>query len=253
MMDFFPPRLLLAVTVAILLAPAAATAADSRWSIDFEGGVAVSGYNDVRIPGNTGTLFSLSQELDSDPAFFWRARLTRSLGQRHHLSLLVAPLRLESAGRIDRSISFNGEKFDANTPLDAGYRFDSYRLTYIYDLHRSDRIRLGIGFTGKIRDAAITLSGGGNSAEKSNTGFVPLLHLVFHWQFSKRTGLLVEGDGLAAPQGRAEDFLLAFTADLSPRLGFKAGYRLLEGGADNDEVYTFTLVHYASAGIVFRL
>jgi hypothetical protein len=25
-----------------------------------------------------------------------------------------------------------------------------------------------------------------------------------------------------------------------------------EGGADNDEVYTFALVHYVAAGVVFR-
>jgi hypothetical protein len=31
-----------------------------------------------------------------------------------------------------------------------------------------------------------------------------------------------------------------------------AGYRFLEGGADNDEVYTFALVHYLAAGVVVR-
>jgi hypothetical protein len=33
----------------------------------------------------------------------------------------------------------------------------------------------------------------------------------------------------------------------------KAGYRLLEGGADNDEVYNFTLVNYATIGLIARL
>ena len=35
-------------------------------------------------------------------------------------------------------------------------------------------------------------------------------------------------------------------------LSFKAGYRLLEGGADNDEVYTFAAVHYVAVGAVLR-
>ena len=30
------------------------------------------------------------------------------------------------------------------------------------------------------------------------------------------------------------------------------GYRFLEGGADNDEVYVFALVHYVAAGVVVR-
>jgi hypothetical protein len=28
------------------------------------------------------------------------------------------------------------------------------------------------------------------------------------------------------------------------------GYRFVEGGADNDEVYNFALINYASAGVV---
>jgi hypothetical protein len=61
--------------------------------------------------------------------------------------------------------------------------------------------------------------------------------------------LLLDGDALAAPQGRAEDVALAIWADLSKSLRLRAGYRLLEGGADNDKVYTFALVNYAFAGL----
>ena len=68
------------------------------------------------------------------------------------------------------------------------------------------------------------------------------------WQFTQRYGILVEGDALAAKQGRAEDALVALTCKISDNLGFKAGYRILEGGADNDEVYSFALFHYASLG-----
>ena len=39
---------------------------------------------------------------------------------------------------------------------------------------------------------------------------------------------------------------------VSPKVAVKAGYRLLEGGADVDEVYTFTAVHYASIGAIVR-
>ena len=50
------------------------------------------------------------------------------------------------------------------------------------------------------------------------------------------------GDALAAPQGRAEDVLAALTYGKSDKFRIKIGYRILEGGADNDEVYTFSLV-----------
>jgi len=45
-----------------------------RWRIDFETGAAVSGYNDVRIPGDTGTKFSLTDDLSSTAFVLWRLR-----------------------------------------------------------------------------------------------------------------------------------------------------------------------------------
>jgi len=56
-------------------------------------------------------------------------------------------------------------------------------------------------------------------------------------------GLLIEGDALAAKQGRAEDVLIAATYEFSDHFVSRAGYRMLEGGADNDEVYNFGLFH----------
>jgi len=103
--------------------------------------------------------------------------------------------------------------------------------------------------TGKIRDAAITVSWSGTTAEKTNIGFVPLLHFSLRWLPEGAAGLLVEADALAAPQGRAEDALVALLYRLGQRRFIYAGYRILEGGADNDEVYNFALVHYAAVGV----
>lgn len=56
---------------------------------------------------------------------------------------------------------------------------------------------------------------------------------------------------MAARQGRAEDAQIALTYNLAKGVRFRAGYRILEGGADNSEVYNFALFHYASAGLTF--
>lgn len=225
--------------------------ARSQWSLDFETGVAINGYNDVQIPGDTGTRFSLSRELDSDPALFWRFRIAREFGERHNLSLLVAPLRLKSSGQIGRDISFTGVNFPAGDRLSARYRFDSYRLTYRYRVYNREKISAGLGLTAKIRDAEISLSDSSRRASKTNTGFVPLLSFILEWQFHNDLGLILEGDALAAPQGRAEDLLLAIYGNINNNMRIKAGYRMLEGGADNDEVYNFTMVNYLAAGIIW--
>jgi hypothetical protein len=228
----------------------AGPAAFAEWSVDVETGAVFSGYNDVQIPKETGTRFSLSEDLKIDPDFFFRARLTYSFKDRHHFSALAAPLRLEAEGQVDRSIKFNEVEFASNIPLKAKYRFDSYRLTYRYDVHRQERLKVGIGFTAKIRDASISLEDADKKTEKKNTGFVPLLNFKLDWTLADRLGLLLEGDALAAPQGRAEDVLLAMRYKLNKKATLKLGYRLLEGGADVDEVYNFTLVNYVTVGSI---
>lgn len=220
----------------------------ANWSVDIESGMAFSGYNDVRIPGNTGTDISLSKDLEAESTNFVRLRFSIELSERSKLSFLVAPLQFESSGTVDRDIDFNGVRFGAGIPLNSIYRFDSYRVTYQYAWLSKKHIRAGIGFTGKIRDASISFYNGSVSSEKSNTGFVPLVNFVFDWHFTSRTGLILAGDALAAPQGRAEDVLFAFYSNTSNQVRLHLGYRVLEGGADNDEVYTFALVHYLSVG-----
>lgn len=217
--------------------------------IDLESGLVFTGYNDVRIPGDEGTLFSLKNDLIPETAFFYRIRLNYTIKSRHTLSLLYAPLETKSQGSVTNDILFEGVVFPANNELEGTYKFNSYRLTYRYDIVQKPRFEFGLGLTVKIRDAKIALSSPGLYSEKTNVGFVPIINFMLLWKMNEKFGLLLDGDALAAPQGRAEDVLLAATYKLSDIFGVRAGYRILEGGADNDEVYGFALFHYASLGL----
>jgi len=219
--------------------------------IDLESGVVFTGYNDVRIPGDKGTFFSLKDDLIPKTEFFYRIRLNYTIKSRHTFSLLYAPLETKSEGSVTNDIFFEGVVFPANTDLTGTYKFNSYRLTYRYDIVLKPKFEFGLGFTGKIRDAQIALSSPGLQSEKTNVGFVPIINFRLLWKVNDKFGLLLEGDALAAPQGRAEDVLIAATYNLSDNFRIRAGYRILEGGADNAEVYNFALFHYASVGISY--
>ncbi len=205
-------------------------------AVELESGALFSGYNDVKIPGDTGTKFSLSKDLEAEVTPFVRARLDYTFNSRHTLSLLYAPLTIKSSGQVGKYINFAGSLFPANEPVDALYRFNSYRLTYRYRIYHSEKMDFGLGFTGKIRDAEIRLSNARLESKKDNVGFVPILNFYFYRKIQNRLGFLFEGDALAAPQGRAEDVFAGLNYHLSDRMSLKAGYRILEGGADNDEV-----------------
>ena len=109
-----------------------------------------------------------------------------------------------------------------------------------------------MGFTAKIRDAEISLKNNEIEAEKKNVGFVPIVNFRLNWKIKEQLSIILEGDALAAPQGRAEDIALSIYHQFKNKLGLRIGYRLLEGGADNDKVYTFSLFHYAALGLSYK-
>lgn len=220
--------------------------------LDIESGAVFSGYNDVQIPRETGTRISLYNQLKTDPSIFFRLRFTHTINNRHNISVLYAPLTLHGWGIVSDSVTFEGFTFPADTQLQSIYTFNSYRLTYRYDLVQNEKIDFGLGFTAKIRDAAITIKSVDTSATKTNIGFVPIINFNFEWKPTNSLSLVLNGDALAAPQGRAEDVMLGLQYSLNPNVDIKAGYRILEGGADVAEVYNFALFNYALLGLIIK-
>jgi hypothetical protein len=233
--------------LAILLA-APATARAITIGAAVEAGVVWQGYNDVRIPGDTGSRFSLVNDLTPSTGPVFRVSVGATLSERHSLRLTWAPVRLSSRGTLGEDVRFAGETFPAGSQVQAGYRFDSYRLTYRYGIVRTERLDLDLGATAFVRDAGISIQGA-RYAEKTNVGFVPLLSFRLAWAFAPPVSLAVDGDAIAGGPGRAEDVLVALDVKVRPGVSVRAGYRFIEGGADTDEVYNFALVNQVVAGL----
>jgi hypothetical protein len=221
----------------------------ARPETDIESGVVFATRNDARIPGNGGSNLSLVDDLQTSPAPFFRLRVGYRLRQRHVITALYAPLQVNARGTLDRDVSFMGATYPAGTPLLAVYRFNSYRLTYRYSFIWRDNLEVAAGFTGKIRDAETSLYGV-EARRKTNVGFVPLVNVHVAWRpRGGAFGVLFDADALAAPQGRAEDVLVAATWRARDDLELRVGYRTVEGGADNAQVYSFAWFHYVVAGL----
>jgi hypothetical protein len=172
-------------------------------------------------------------------------------GERHEWRVLVAPLSVSGTDTLDRPVSFAGTNFSAGLATEASYRFDSYRLTYRYVVHDGERWDWCVGLTGKVRDAEIELEQAGANAKKTDTGFVPLLHFVGDYALDDDWRISLDVDGAWAPQGRALDAALKLYWRFSERAELGFGYRTVEGGADNDEVYTFAWINEAVLSLRF--
>ncbi|MDD4310817.1 MAG: hypothetical protein PHO32_10580, partial [Candidatus Cloacimonetes bacterium] len=218
------------ITLMILSATMLNALPDIR--IEVETGMAIPGYNDVRIP-NVGrnTMFSLKDDLDISPVLHTRLSLHYYLTSHHQLSLMASPLTLKPEGRLKQDVVFQEVTFLENTPTKAIYRFDSYRFQYRYNFSKEFFGIRAVGASVKLRDAEISLDNGIRKESKTNTGFVPLLSLNAGHRISEKVDLILEAEGLASPYGRAEDVFLGATYQVKDKLIVKSGYRLLEGGS----------------------
>lgn len=241
----------MAVVIASLVAPPPAAQA-SGIEVDVEGVAAWQGRNVVQSPNDaTATRFSLKSLTGSGPAWSGRLQVSGRIGERQEWRVLVAPLSVSGTGASAAPIRFEGATF-APGQVSADYRFDSWRATWRWRWIDRDDLVVKVGATAKIRDASIRLRQGAVSARKANTGFVPLLHGAFERRLGD--GWAVEGDvdALAGGPGYAVDAGLRVSRDLSPGWRVTGGVRWLDGGADNDEVYSFATFTSVTLGVAWR-
>ena len=258
----FVPAILLSLVVPAVPAAgqmpegsgAPAGLAPPRLVVELEAGPAWQSYNDVEIPNDgTATRFSLYGLAGAGPWPAGRLYVTWNITDRHGLRLMAAPFSLAETGTPGRAIAFAGATFDAGSPTRATYTFNSYRLSYRYRVHAGSATTAWAGFTAKLRDAVIRLEQAGTRSEKTDLGFVPLLHLAGEWRFAPRWAAALDVDALAGGPGRAEDLALEVGYDLTDRWTVRGGYRMVEGGADVDEVYTFAWLHYATLSLLLSI
>ena len=103
----------------------------------------------------------------------------------HGVSLLYAPLEIESIGSIEKDVFYNGTTFAAGTPLTGIYKFNSYRLSYRYHVLQKPNLVVALGASAKIRDANIVLASEDTKVERTSLGIVPLPHFFVWWAFAK--------------------------------------------------------------------
>lgn len=205
-----------------------------------------SSRNTVRIPNEGGTRFDLRDIAGSAPEAYGRLALTWQFADRHALRLTAAPLELSGEDALEGDVVFEDSTLLAGQQTRGTYQFSNYRLTYRYSFAPGDHWSWGIGGTLFVRDAAITLRQGNLSATNDDVGLVPLLHVRGERRLGPRTALVFDVDGAVAPQGRAIDATLRVERAFGDNLKVGLGYRGLEGGADNDDVYNFAWLHYAA-------
>lgn len=236
------------ISIRILLVTIAACSAYTQageFDLQLEGGPVWFSQNEVRIPGAGGTTFDMLDLTGDGPDPYIRFHATYGFNRRHALRLTIAPLETTGTGNLDKPVTFRNDVFSAGVPTKGSYQFNTYRLTYRWMFNEGKRWRWGVGAAALIRDAEITLEQDSRRQTKDDLGLVPLLHFFGACEVNAQVSLLVDIEGAWSPMGRAIDAAFQTQYEFDSGWYASAGYRTLEGGADNDEVYTFAWLHYA--------
>jgi hypothetical protein len=220
------------------------TFAKASFDLILEAGSVWQHRNDTQIPSIGGTRLALD-ELDDGPFAHYRVEGIMRLNKNHAVRGLYAPLDIKVTGRPTRAIIFDGKTFNDTEDLTVNYRFNSYRLTYFYGFLGFGEDQINLGITLKIRDAETKFSQGATVESYSNVGFVPLFYFEYQKSLSSSWLFNFNVDAATASQGRAVDAALKLRRKFYDSSSFGFGFRTLEGGANNDKVYTFSWFNYA--------
>ena len=100
-------------------------------------------------------------------------------------------------------------------------------------------------------NATLELRQAGRAASDRNVGFVPLLSASVEYAIAPHWTALIDFDRLVSTQARALDAAAKTRYDLNDAWYVTAGYRVFEGGVDNER-YAFGWYSFALASLGVR-
>lgn len=231
---------IVAATASLILAQPVFSQTE-RFSIELELASSWQAKNDIQIPNDSsGTRFS-ARDIVGNGA--WRSARLNALynfDNKHALRVVLAPFSFTETGLSDIPLRYENQSFQANQPLQTDYRFNSWRVGYRYHFLERENFDMWLGVSAKIRDAEISLRQQNLRATNDDVGFVPLLYFATEYRWNSKWSVFADVDGLAGGPGRAFDIGVKLNYEVNDDWKFGIGYRTLEGGVDNEDVYNFT-------------
>jgi len=203
-------------------------------SLHLDLGQTATNFNRFSIPNDDGNRITTPTE-----GSLSSSRLTGfiDLANNNQIYFLYAPLAVSYDFDANKNFRFNKTDFTNSEDITVNYKFNSYRLGYLWQWKYST-FRYWLGLVAKIRDAKIEVSQGTQTDSFDNVGFVPLASLGFEWALTNSIGLFHHTDALTASQGSAYDSQLELKFKMG-NCSVSLGKRILGGGANNERVYNF--------------
>jgi len=177
--------------------------------------------------GQDGTDFNYITQGGQDILFpFERFQAGIILSDTHTVRMLYQPLTIKTTVPFNSDVTIDGTLFEAGTAMDLTYGFPFWRVSYLYDFIKSDRLEAAVGGALQIRNASIIFEAMDGSAVtvSQNIGPVPAVILRGRYDFNSGFFASLDATGLYASSaiinGASFDFEGSIL-DASLRTGYK--------------------------------
>ena len=211
---------------------------DGFW-LDLETGPLLIARNDAQYGPNDGTFFTagdLMQNRNLLPS--QRVVAEARFWDTESLIFLYAPLDLTTRVVLPKDITFQDTAFARGTVVDARYKFEGWRLSWLHRVAGTWEDGFEVGVTNQIRNAIVSFSDvqGLKYDDEQDIGWVPAIKVRWRKPLPQGMSFVWEADasstlGLLPVKGGLLDTAATLFIPLQRKLDTFFRVRLVNGGA----------------------
>ena len=187
--------------------------------------------------GIPGTEIDFVSDLGIVQKKFGEIRLIGKAGRKHKFSFNYIPIKYEAATQIQRTLVFNGIRFNVNVPVSSELDWNAYRFGYEWDFVSNRRGFVGVLLEAKYTDVTATLTSPVASEFAHAEAPIPAIGGIGRVYFAPGVSFTGEMSGFKLPDiddGRSRGHYLDYdfygTVNFTNNVGAQFGYRSLDIG-----------------------
>ena len=186
--------------------------------------------------GILGSQIDFVEDLDLEKKTFKQLKVVLRPGTKHKFRFEYTPMTWEVESTLQRSIVFNGQRFDIALPVDTSLKWKAYRFGYEWDFVYRDRGFFGLLLDVKYTDIEATLSNALVGSEFVHAKApIPAIGVIGRAYPAPNISITGEFSAFKLPgsvdddyRGNYFDFDLYGTVNFSDNFGAQLGYRSLD-------------------------
>jgi hypothetical protein len=185
--------------------------------------------------GIIGSRIDFVEDFGIDNKTFRQLKVVLRPGRKHKLRFEYTPINYSQEARLNRTIIFNGQRYDVSLPVLAELKWNAMRFGYEWDFIYRDRGFFGLLLEAKYTDVEASLQNILIGREfVSAKAPIPAIGLIGRVYVVPNVSITGEFSGFKLPEsidedyrGKYYDFDLYGTVNFTEHFGAQLGYRSL--------------------------